>query len=93
MRAIIKDERPLFKKFKSYSAAEIIAAGGTRGVIAALDSNGMTQWTLEPPGWSRSDDGRQWLKTHNNSTLNTESRVCPKEVRTKAALRNRQTVR
>jgi hypothetical protein len=29
MRAIIKNERPLFKKFKSYSAAEIIAAGGT----------------------------------------------------------------
>jgi hypothetical protein len=28
MRAIIKNERPLFKKFKSYSAAEIIAAGG-----------------------------------------------------------------
>ena len=29
MRAIIKNERPLFKKFKSYSAAEIITAGGT----------------------------------------------------------------
>ena len=29
MKAIIKDESPLFKKFKSYSAAEIIAAGGT----------------------------------------------------------------
>ena len=29
MKTIIKDQIPLFKKFKSYSAAEIIAAGGT----------------------------------------------------------------
>ena len=25
--------------------------------------------------WSRSDDGRRWLKTHNNSSANPESRV------------------
>jgi hypothetical protein len=29
MRTIVNSERPLFKKFKTYSAAEIIAAGGT----------------------------------------------------------------
>ena len=29
MRTTINNERPLFKKFKTYSAAEIIAAGGT----------------------------------------------------------------